>query len=354
MTDLLETQGIFKMNVELNMVGRAVAGTLLAVALSTGTASAEEIERTLYAGQTLPVGTVTITTGTPGQVDFVIDDSNSFCLTEIHVAVGAIGTGIPVNKQGSPKIGRFPYQDYPACEKSSGFQIAEGIAEGDNVAAHAKLQYADATKTESAWAAGYRFTTSKDWSTYVTIAQPLPPNHVFARAYIDLDGNGEWSPDSLNDPDSLIAELVDDNNSGFIDVGDKVYTNQYPIDLDASQRADFGINEHTVASVLDVINKPNGKVIRVAVTGGVIVFGYASGEDIDEDNRAFEFESYSESVTNSIATETLLVADGIGDQSDSLKAVQGKGPSQPEEPVAFTSRVNGTDDPFINIDFDLP
>lgn len=337
------------MSMKRSTIGRAVTGTLLAVALGAGTASADTIERTLYAGQTLPVGTVTITTGNPGQVDFVIDAGNSFCLTEIHVAVGELGTDIPVNKQGSPQIGRFPYQDYPACEKSSGFQISEGIAEGDNVAAHAKLQYGDTYATESAWAAGYRFTASKDWSTYVTIAPPLPEKHIFARAYMELDGMPGYTPDSLNDPDSLIAELVDDNDSGFIDVGDKVYTNQYPTTFATDPRADFGVNEHTVTGVQTVFNGASGQIIQVAVAGGTILFGYAANPD------GSSIESYSESATGGIGSETLRIADGDGGQQvDTLKALAGDGPSQPEVNVPLATRPGGGDDMFIEIEFFLP
>ena len=70
-----------------------------------------EAYHTLYGGQTIEVGTVTVgTTGeNSGSIYVRFNTNPGWYIKETHVFIALAGSEIPVNKTGNPRIGHFPY-----------------------------------------------------------------------------------------------------------------------------------------------------------------------------------------------------------------------------------------------------
>lgn len=95
----------------------------------------------LVAGQTMEVGTVSVTrVGADLVVLFQITDSD-WCITETHVAVEEDLSDIPQTPTGNPKIGRFPYGDDSLDCVSSTEVVVPDPGDGPfYVAAHAVVE----------------------------------------------------------------------------------------------------------------------------------------------------------------------------------------------------------------------
>jgi hypothetical protein len=127
---------------------------------------------TLWAGQNINVGTVTVSPdpNAAGQfcVNYDLSDSavaEGYEITETHIATGANPADIP-QKNGNPRPGQFAYNNTynPAVTEATVCSVNEGAV----VAAHAAL-----TKTvngvvvggQTGWSEGPKF-TGKNWATY--------------------------------------------------------------------------------------------------------------------------------------------------------------------------------------------
>lgn len=120
------------------------------------------VVNTLFGGQTIPVGTVTIDiTGAPNdniddQIRIVFSTEGSdWYIKETHVIVTADAAEIPTNKPGNPRIGHFPYS---STHTGIGVQEVEYLTINYQtggtfaVATHAVV-YNDVTgQEETAWA----------------------------------------------------------------------------------------------------------------------------------------------------------------------------------------------------------
>lgn len=136
--------------------------------------------QTLYAGQTIDAGTVSITvTGDNLVVTFTTRDGWS--LDETHLWIGTSLTDMPQTRKGTPKIGNFPYHSGSLNGATS---YSETIAlsalnfacpQDDTtyyVAAHAVVSKTDssgAVQTETGWADGVSFVDKGMWGTYFSI-----------------------------------------------------------------------------------------------------------------------------------------------------------------------------------------
>lgn len=136
---------------------------------------------TLFAGQTIDVGTVCVTvdstvdtsaacgTDSTGALVVTYATENGWTLVETHLAVAEELADIPVNGKGNPRIGAFDYQItgmanattqsfvVPLCEL--GIDGADETCEPiiAEIAAHAVVENAAGTQSETAWADGEAF-----------------------------------------------------------------------------------------------------------------------------------------------------------------------------------------------------
>ena len=148
----------------------------LSLALPMPVAAAPDpVYATLYAGNGGPeVGWVKVWEDeTNLYVAYMIDLSTDWVLTETNVAVGTCVDGacegIPVNKKGNPKVGKFPYSDPHGPVTFKEYVIPLSSVTGPTlcIAAHAVVDN-PWYQEETAWArtcAGYEF-PGRSWATY--------------------------------------------------------------------------------------------------------------------------------------------------------------------------------------------
>jgi|GEM_PF-6025324 len=121
----------------------------LALFLLTGlSVQADSHVRTLYAGQDIPVGTVSVENDDDYlYVTYEIDDAyyedgEGWAIYETHVHVGVSLADFPLNRGGNPQIGHFTYKAYHDGVRTYTEVIALGEwGEGDEIliAAHAVI-----------------------------------------------------------------------------------------------------------------------------------------------------------------------------------------------------------------------
>lgn len=153
---------------------------LLSLALTT---SAWANCTDLIAGQHTKAGEICITTDfTNLTVTYNLEGDWQF--GEAHLWVGTSTTDMPQTRNGSPKIGNFPYTDeYLDGLTTKAFVIPlsdfEGVGCYQNetlfVAAHAALKQVVGgvvVSTETGWAAGDRFRERGSWATYFSYTLP--------------------------------------------------------------------------------------------------------------------------------------------------------------------------------------
>lgn len=135
-------------------------------------ANAEQCQ-TLYAGQTLDVGTVCVDNDDT-DVTVTFTTTGAWTLGEMHLFVGTDFGDIPTTKSGNPKIGLFPYS---ATTTSQSYSFTIPFSELDTtcdttlvIAAHAVVSNGDTTET--AWGAGNRFTPRGSWATWFSYFAP--------------------------------------------------------------------------------------------------------------------------------------------------------------------------------------
>jgi hypothetical protein len=149
-------------------------------------ASPDLVETTLYAGQTIDVGTVTVLDD--GSYLYVkYSTTGGWYLTETHLAVvvaaGDYPSEIPQTKTGNPIPGRFPYKmtHNPAVtEYTYTIEFSKiGAKAGDTlyIAAQAEVIRVSGDGTvlqwETAWADGDGF-SGANWATYFTYPEQAP------------------------------------------------------------------------------------------------------------------------------------------------------------------------------------
>lgn len=138
---------------------------------------------TLYAGQTIPVGTVTVMNDGV-ELTVVYETTGDWYLSATHLHIATSVAGIPQTKTGNPKNGNFAYKHTldPVTQQDE-YSIdlaANGYAVGTElyIAAHAVVGQLNQdgwfTRTETGWGAGTRF-SSGNWATYFTYVIQAPP-----------------------------------------------------------------------------------------------------------------------------------------------------------------------------------
>jgi len=101
---------------------------------------------TLYAGQTIDVGTVTVQNDETN-LEITFETTGDWYMTQTHLAISTSFSGIPQNKGGNPQVGKFPYKhdlDPPTQLDTYNFTLLElgGYEIGDTIyiAAHAVVE----------------------------------------------------------------------------------------------------------------------------------------------------------------------------------------------------------------------
>jgi len=154
-----------------------------------------EVVTTLYGGQTIDVGTVTV--GIDDETDYIYvkyETTDGWYIAETHVFVGTDGSQIPVNKPGNPKIGHFPYSTthsygdgttvvtYPTIPYVPGQAFV--------VATHAVVYTLDGEE-ETAWSWNEEATrfSGKRWGWFLNFSyNGVPPSetsYLYITQYID-------------------------------------------------------------------------------------------------------------------------------------------------------------------------
>lgn len=196
---------------------------------------------TLYAGQTINVGTVCVEVdnsvdtsascgdGASGALVVTYKTDGGWELVETHFAGGDSLDDIPTNRRGNPQIGRFPYHSGDIKgETTYSFEVPLcdfGLDAGDTVcdpvtaflAAHAVVRKPTGDggfQEETGWGDGDRFLRLGSWAEYFTLTlecyddpePPEPPGPMEcetafanggddATCFLDLDMDGDGSGD---------------------------------------------------------------------------------------------------------------------------------------------------------------
>lgn len=171
----------------MKKIYESVTGSLMAVAISaavlTGTACAEEITvtggvQTLWAGQNIDAGTVTVTAEGDNLV-VTYETSGGWTMDELHLWAGYDLTSMPTTRKGNPIPGQFPYVSENIAGKTA-YSFTIGLSElgvdcGESVylAAHAALslldENGDVVQTETGWGDGTNILSKGNWATYFIV-----------------------------------------------------------------------------------------------------------------------------------------------------------------------------------------
>ena len=129
----------------------------------------------LYAGQNILMGTITYANdATNLYVTYTTDPD--WYMSEIHLYIGDLSS-VPVSGGGTPSPGRFPIKStFTASTLSQSVTYTIPLnsltTQTFVIAAHASVMRVDidgdVVAKETAWAAGTRFTSSKNWATYIS------------------------------------------------------------------------------------------------------------------------------------------------------------------------------------------
>lgn len=125
-------------------------------------------EFTLYAGQNIDVGTVSVSNDSDS-IYVTYTTTGGWLIYETHVYVGDVA-GIPTNNSGNPQIGLFPHN--MTHSGVSSFTVAFAIDENLDcyaIAAHAVVGITNpdgTVQTETAWSNGNDINDGGSWATY--------------------------------------------------------------------------------------------------------------------------------------------------------------------------------------------
>ncbi len=163
-----------------------------AIPQTCGTAQVVE----LIAGQHINVGTVSIANG-PTNMTVTYSTIDNWTLRDIHLFVGDCAH-MPVNKEGEPSPGRFPYTvNLSGGVHTYTFTIPlSGL--GSCVCIAAQAEVSCGRNTETAWGAGTKFTQRCGWATYFNYCkQSCGGSACIIPANLLFSGESAW-PNGVN------------------------------------------------------------------------------------------------------------------------------------------------------------
>jgi hypothetical protein len=139
-----------------------------------------EMEKTLWAGQNINVGTATYGIDDDGNFYVTYQTTGDWVLLETHLYAGT-WEALPKNKPGNPKIGRFPYSaDHGSGVSTYTYTIPLTSLPpcqepGFIVAAHAAVKNISNGQGETAWGAWDREFCDRRWGGYSNYYYNEPP-----------------------------------------------------------------------------------------------------------------------------------------------------------------------------------
>jgi hypothetical protein len=144
---------------------------------------------TIYGGQTIEVGTLTVSND-EDEIFVTYDLSGTdWYLDETHLYVGS-AEGIPTTGSGNPKIGHFPYAESHNMEQVYTYTLSrDNFEDCFAVAAHAVVEQYDANGNkigeETAWADGGTEFDGKRWGWFLSeyCVEDCVPDFVCDGAY---------------------------------------------------------------------------------------------------------------------------------------------------------------------------
>jgi hypothetical protein len=179
---------------------------------------------TLWAGQNINIGTVTYGIDENANFYATYDCSASgWLISESHLFAGDKML-MPLNKPGSPKVGRFPYSSVHEPRVSSVTyrvplsQLPPYAAPGFVVAAHAVV-HSPYSQTETAWAEGDYTFSDKGWGWYDDFYYNNPPfcNVILYGTVMTSDTLKLYLLDLANGTSNLILKEYVGNAPGNYD-----------------------------------------------------------------------------------------------------------------------------------------
>ncbi len=132
---------------------------------------------TLFAGQTIDAGTVTVSNDA-NNLYVTFTTSGDWWLDTTHLHVATTASDVPAARNGNPIPGQFDYQtDHDPRVQTFTYTVAKSAIEGFDpdvsgslvIAAHAALvRIVDGEEvTETGWGDGPRFVDKGNWGTYI-------------------------------------------------------------------------------------------------------------------------------------------------------------------------------------------
>jgi hypothetical protein len=176
----------------------------------------------LVAAQDVQVGTLKIW-NTEGKVYVNYTTENNWVIGQTHLYVGSL-QGVPLNRNGNPNIGRFPFIDtFIPPVTSCLYEIdIQNVSDCFVVAAQANVYLLDdqgnIVRSESAWSAGSPF-HGPDWATYTDYCKQECEECVYETVAVDLIAGKSHPVGSLeitNDEAFLSVSYLT-SNDWFID-----------------------------------------------------------------------------------------------------------------------------------------
>ena len=179
--------------------------------------------QTLYAGQTIDAGTVTVQV-VNNNLEVTYATTGGWEIVETHLWVGDDLTNMPQTRKGNPKVGNFPYHSDDitgATSYTTSIPLAVlgfSCPTADStyyIAAHAALRKSNGSggyQTETGWADGDRFVDRGAWGTFFTIVLTCDCNggggggggncetafsydSYYATCFLDIDEDGDGTGD---------------------------------------------------------------------------------------------------------------------------------------------------------------
>lgn len=259
------------------------------------------VEVTLYAGQTINVGTIAVYNDS-ANLYIKYTTTDGWTLDETHLVIATSLGDIPQSQKGVPIVGHFPYKTIHSLSVTEYVYVINLEEVGYTVdtelyiAAHADVSLLDdngnIVQEEGAWGSGINF-LGKNWATYFTyIVQSCPqaflstpnfsPDTIFSNtdtdiiAAITVEGDFEgdeltlWFCNENGSPLDIAAVLYDNGNLAIGDdiKGDGIFHGVFNINPNS--------NADLFCRVSDITNQQWSNISRLAVVP------YVSDERMDE------------------------------------------------------------------------
>ncbi len=202
------------------------------------TATSLSTVETLFAGQTIDAGTLTISRDET-TLYIVYATNASYAIGETHLWVGTSITDVPQNRQGIVVPGQFPYvSSYSPAVNTATVQVPISWADGSTlfIFAHAALEGTNSSIQSQTAFAGTNVYASNRWTYYVEYTLPayaVADRTISGFAYFDANGNGQKDADEPGIPDvgvtltgasvSASAFTAADGSYGFTDLSAATY-----------------------------------------------------------------------------------------------------------------------------------